>query len=46
LAPHPEELKIKMHKKEDATVKEPTDLFAPKSTVYPDYRESATRESV
>jgi len=46
LAPHPEELKIKMHKKENATVKEPTDLFGPKSRAYPDHGKSATRESV
>ena len=38
LAPHPEELKIKMYKKEEAVIKKPSDLFGPKSKIYPDYR--------
>jgi hypothetical protein len=38
LSPHPEELKIKMHKKEEAVIQEPSDLFGPKSKIYPDYR--------
>ena len=38
LAPHPEELKIKMYKKEKADIQEPSDFFGPKSKIYPDYR--------
>ena len=38
LSPHPEELKIKMHKKEKAVIKEPSDFFGSKSKIYPDYR--------
>lgn len=38
LAPHPEELKIKMHKKEKAVITEPSDFFGPESKIYPDYR--------
>ena len=38
LAPHPEELKIKMYKKEKAVIQEPSDFFGPKSKIYPDYR--------